>query len=198
LVLLTLKGIKRPIIMKKTISILSSIILLSTLFFACTKEETTASSPKISFLLTDAPGDYDEVNVDVIGLSVHLSENDIDSSSIDPLGSGWIELPINNKIYNLIQLRDSSVVLVNSFKLPAGKISQVRLILGSNNTLKLKGDSILLPLETPSAMQSGLKINFHTTLKPGPTNNFILDFDADKSVVDSGGTYKLKPTIKVI
>lgn len=187
--------------MKKNILIaLATTFSLSLLLIACSKDDdnASASNPRVSFQLTDAPGDYEEVNVDVVGLRVHISGASKDSSSIDSLDNGWIDLPLKDTIYNLIHLRDSSINLINEFEVPNGKINQLRLILGDSNTVKLEGDSVLYNLDTPSAMQSGLKINLQTTLESGSTNDFTLDFDAEKSVLLAGGTYKLKPTIKVI
>jgi hypothetical protein len=47
-------------------------------------------------------------------------------------------------------------------------------------------------------MQSGLKLNMNTTLEPGFSYTFILDWDVQKSVVMTGaGMYNLKPVIRV-
>jgi hypothetical protein len=59
--------------------------------------------------------------------------------------------------------------LLGDIELPAGKVSQLRLILGSNNSIKVAGQVLLLPLTTPSAQQSGLKVQIHTDLKEGIT-----------------------------
>lgn len=180
------------------LKLLLPITFLSILTLACSKDEgENTTNPTLSFQLTDAPGDYEEVNVDVIGLRVHISGQNLDSTAIDSLDAGWIDLPINDSIYNLIHLRDSSVNLLSEFAVPEGKISQIRLLLGEDNSIKIEGDSIVYPLETPSAMQSGLKINLHADIEAGSSSDFTLDFDAEKSVIESGGQYKLKPVIKV-
>ena len=58
----------------------------------------------------------------------------------------------------------------------------------------------LLPLETPSAQQSGLKLNLNTELEAGFSYTFILDWDVQKSIVKAGnsGIYNLKPVIRVV
>jgi len=83
-------------------------------------------------------------------------------------------------------------------ELPAGRISQVRLMLGNNNTLKVDGET--KSLTTPSAQQSGLKLNVHADLVEGITYTLLLDFDAARSVVKAGasGDYLLKPVIRTI
>lgn len=58
-------------------------------------------------------------------------------------------------------------------------------------------DSVIHPLQTPSAQQSGLKIKIDKDLDLD-INTLTLDFDAEKSIVETGnGGYILKPVIKV-
>jgi hypothetical protein len=65
----------------------------------------------------------------------------------------------------------------------------------SENTIVVDGQQ--LPLATPSAQQSGLKIQVNETLEPGILYEFMLDFDVDKSIVAQGnGGYSLKPVIR--
>jgi hypothetical protein len=56
-------------------------------------------------------------------------------------------------------------------------------------------------LNTPSAQQSGLKLNVNQTLLAGATYDFMLDFDVSRSVslveAGSSGVYNLHPVIKV-
>jgi hypothetical protein len=58
---------------------------------------------------------------------------------------------------------------------------------------------IRYPLSTPSAEQSGLKLQVHQTLLADIQNEILLDFDAYASIVETGnGTYKLKPVIRTV
>jgi hypothetical protein len=172
---------------KSVVLIVSLFTLLGIGFVSCTDSEKYA---RLNIRLTDAPGDYDEVNVDIQGIQVH-SEN-------GEQGGGWISLDVNAGVYNLLELTNELDTLIGTGELPPGKISQVRLILGNNNTLKI-GDEVI-PLKTPSAQQSGLKLNVHKELIGGITYTLLLDFDAARSVVKSGasGQYILKPVIRVI
>ena len=82
-------------------------------------------------------------------------------------------------------------------ELPAGNISQIRLILGENNSLTINGQTQNLTI--PSGSQSGLKLNVNIELVEGITYKILLDFEAAKSVVEAGnsGIYNLKPVIRV-
>jgi len=80
--------------------------------------------------------------------------------------------------------------------LPAGEVSQIRLILGDNNSVVIAGVSY--PLTTPSAQESGLKLNIHATLVAGIVYRLWIDFDAGRSIVSAGnsGKFLLKPVIR--
>ena len=56
-----------------------------------------------------------------------------------------------------------------------------------------------IPLDTPSAVQSGIKLVNEFDVPSGQRVDLLLDFDACKSIVKTGsGKYILKPVIKVI
>lgn len=135
--------------------------------------------------MKDAPGDFQQVNVEVLQVEVHHANQ------------GWVSLPTNQGVYDLLTLQnDVTTVLVNQGTLPAGHIDQFRLVLGANNTVMV--DSLIFPLATPSAQQSGLKINVNSDFAPNHTYEMLIDFDAAQSIVQQGnGSYLLKPVIGV-
>jgi hypothetical protein len=164
------------------------LLSLVSVFLVCcdSDDEKTA---KVQVWLTDAPGDYQEVNIDIQGVEVHVGDNDDES--------GWRSLPAREGIYNLLDLTNGLDTLLGEVEIPAGKISQVRLVLGDNNTVKVNDD--VFDLSTPSAQQSGLKLQVHQTLSAGITYKILLDFDVARSIVTTGnGGYKLKPVIRTI
>jgi hypothetical protein len=171
--------------MKKLISLLVVVIATISLI-NCSSDEKTA---KIEVWLTDAPADYDEVRVDIKEIAVHSEDNGDEN--------GWKKLEINSGVYDLLELTNGLDTLLGELEVPAGKISQIRLILGDDNSLKIGED--VHPLITPSAQQSGIKIQVHQTLVAGITYKILLDFDAARSIVKRGnGTYSLKPVINSI
>ena len=135
--------------------------------------------------MTDAPGNYDAVMVDVQGVEI-LSEN-----------GNSIMLNASAGVYNLLDLSNGLDTLIATGDLDPQKVSQIRLILGSNNTVKI--DGVVYALQTPSALQSGLKLQINQTFEPGVSYSILLDFDANKSIVSLGnGAYQLKPVIRTI
>ncbi|MEJ1237864.1 DUF4382 domain-containing protein [Chryseolinea sp. T2] len=154
--------------------------------FSCSNDDKMA---RLEVRLTDAPGDYEAVNIDIIGIEIH-TEGAGDNE-------GWRSVPVNGGIYNILDLTGGLDTLLTSAEIPAGNISQIRLILGDNNSVAIDGKEHAL--STPSAQQSGLKLNVHSTLTEGITYKMLLDFDAARSIVHKGNnTYSLKPVIRVI
>ncbi len=135
--------------------------------------------------MTDAPGPFTKVNVEIRDVEIHSE------------GKGWISLPCNAGVYDLLTLQnDVTVVLANDHKIPAGQASQMRLILGSHNSVMI-GDASF-PLNTPSAMQSGLKFNINASFEDDKDYEVLIDFDANESIVIEGdGTYSLKPVLRL-
>jgi hypothetical protein len=135
--------------------------------------------------MTDAPGPYDEVNIDL--------------QTVEVTGSNGNTVVLNTTagVYNLLDFSNGLSTLIATSSLTDANVEQVRLILGSNNTIVVGG--ISHPLSTPSAEQSGLKLQVHQTLVAGIQNEILIDFDANASVVETGnGTYKLKPVMRTV
>src|SRR5687767_12930921 len=168
------------------IQIYMLLFVVTCFFFACNKEENTS---RLSIYLTDAPGAYDAVNIDIVSVEIKVSSDQGDD--------GWQQLPVNAGIYNLLEFTNGMDTLLSSVELPAGKVSQLRLKLGTNNTIVVSGSTLPLPLSTPSAQTSGLKFNIHADLVEGMEYKLWIDFDAARSIVVTGSIdYKLKPVIR--
>ena len=161
----------------------------------------------VSVSMTDAPAcGYDAVNVTVSKVRVHQSDSASDNAA------GWTDITLSpaRKI-NLLNLNDPTqpnLALDNLGETPlaAGHYTQLRLVLVPNsggsplaNSIVLSGTLNEIALETPSAVQSGIKLIHQFTVGAGQRVDLLLDFDACKSIVKRGnGTYALKPVIKVI
>ena len=168
--------------MKNLILFLSTIILVA---FSSCKSDDSAGNATLKVNLTDAPAKYDKVEIDIQKLELGTSNG------------GFTTLNLANAgIYNILDLNNGVDALLGETVLPAGNVSQLRMILGTENYVTV--DGIRYPLATPSAQQSGLKLNWNETLEPDGAYEIWLDFDADKSIVKQGnGSYSLKPVIRL-
>jgi hypothetical protein len=163
-------------------------ITCSIAFISCSKNDgNTNGKAKLQVYLTDDPGDYDAVNVDIQDVQINLS-SDADN--------GWQSLgTVAKGVYNLLDLVNNKDTLLVDADIPAGRIQQIRLVLGNDNSIVL--NAIETPLETPSAQQSGLKLNIHQDVEAGLVYKMVLDFDAGRSIVTGGnGQFILKPVIR--
>lgn len=159
--------------------------LFALVIVSCDKDNDNDNKAQLSVLMTDAPGAYDAVLIDLQRVEVTGD------------GADAIVLNTNKAIYNLLDLTNGVNTLIATGDMEPGTISQIRLILGPNNSVVV--DGVSHPLSTPSAEQSGLKIQVHQTFEPGVAYTILLDFDATQSIKEKGnGEYQLKPVIRTI
>lgn len=153
---------------------------------ACKKSDnSSAGTAEYNVRMTDAPGPYSEVNVDIVAVEITGE------------GGATTMLNVNPGVYNLLDFCNGADTLIATGSIEAGAVQQIRLILGQNNSVVI--DSVEYPLATPSADQSGLKLQVHQKLEAGVAYSILLDFDANQSVVKTGnGSYKLKPVIRTV
>jgi hypothetical protein len=165
----------------KTTFLAAVLLLCSAATYLSCKKDT---SVPVRILLTDQPADYDEVNVNIIGMRVKTSKDT----------TGWIEIPVKAGVYNLLSLRNGVTTELATGEVPDAVLKEVRFILGAGNNVKVNNTSY--PLEAPSAEDSGLKVKIDKDLQE-TLNTFTLDFDASLSVKEENGNYKLRPVIKL-
>lgn len=153
----------------------------------CSKDGGTS---RMYVRMKDVPGPFQQVNVDIKRVDIHYSDTDKGSN-------GWVSLPTNAGVYDLLTLQNNvTVVLTNPDDIPAGKVQQMRLILGSTNSVMI--DSLMFPLSAPSSENTGLKFNLDFDFIKDKSYEVKIDFDAQHSIVlDGHGGYSLKPVIKV-
>lgn len=164
-------------------------------------QPTSTTLGTLSVSLTDAPAcGFDAVNVTVTKVRVHQSASAADTDS------GWTDITLSpaRKI-NLLNLANGTLDALGQTPLAAGHYSQLRLVLDPNtgnglaNSVLPSGSSTEQALDTPSAVQSGIKLVNEFDVAAGQRVDLVLDFDACKSVLTKGnGKYALKPVVKVI
>ena len=170
----------------------------------------TDGSPRLSVLLTDAPGDVEAAWVQITEIRL---QGEVDADS----GSATFEVPAENQWHDLTALasdstgRQLTAELIDSEEIPAGTYGQLRLMIGSA-VLQAETSSPAPPapsvpsvfvldspdweqiegldgteesgrLNCPSCQQTGIKVNLPDgglTLESGQTG-LVLDFDVARS-----------------
>lgn len=175
--------------------------LMAVLIASCSDVNFSGSKAEkghMDFHLTDAPANYDEVNIDVQGLRIHYTPQSSDTVTSDTTSSDgkWIDLPLDPVRLNLLELTNGVDSLIASADLDAGHYKELRLILGDDNDVVIDGETH--SLKVPSGQESGYKIKFSTDLEPGDDIDVTIDFDAARSVHKAGNSekYILKPVLK--
>lgn len=158
----------------------------------------SADSGTLRLAMTDSPAcGFDHVWVTVTKVRVHPSSNASDSDA------GWQELVVTSPSkVDLLSLTNGVLQELGSTPLPAGRYEQVRLLLSDApmaNSVVPSGSGQELALRTPSAQQSGYKLQAKLDVLGSQVADLVLDFDACRSVVQAGqsGAYNLKPVVAV-
>ena len=156
------------------------------------------TSGTLNIALTDAPAcGFDAVNVTISKVRVHQNASAADTDT------GWSDVVLSpaRKI-NLLDLTNGKLDPLGSVSVPAGRYNQVRLVLDPNtgsgmaNTVTPTATKVETTLETPAALQPGVKVASNFEIVAGQPHDLVLDFDACRSVVGkAGGGYLLTPVI---
>lgn len=166
------------------------VLLIVAIVAGCKKNDKAEGTTKVEIRMTDAPGDFDAINLNVKSV-VLLS------------GGKPYTFEVTQGSFDILDFRigtSNPDILVASGDMPSGEITEVRLILhDSGNSIVVAGTE--QELKTPGAQSSGWKVKLtaNPDLVPGVTYSLLLDFDAAKSIVATGnGKYILKPVVRGI
>lgn len=166
----------------KNVLVIGLFSITALTFASCGKDKENV---RLNVRLTDGPGDYQQVNVDIREIRIKMADDT----------TQWLLLNTNAGIYDLLTLQNGVDTLLATGNVPPAVLKEVRFVLGDDNSIMV--DSVLHPLETPSAQESGLKIKVDKDLNLD-INTLTFDFDAAQSILETGnGQYKLKPVIRV-
>lgn len=175
--------------MKFVYGILTALLLSGTaLVVGCKKDGDSAQTAKVQIKMTDAPGNFDKINLSV-------------KEVVLVAGGKPYTFGADVGIFNILNFRigtSNPDILVASGDMPSGEITEIRLVLNdSGNSIVVDGAT--QELKTPSGQSSGWKVKLkeNPVLVPGVAYTLVLDFDAAKSIVSTGnGKYLLKPVVR--
>lgn len=180
------------------------------LLVACTKDKSADDQPvpkgkqAVSLYLTDDPGYFDHVYVDIQSVQVLVDTCDKDYNNWNDWNQGgdscrsWEDLQIQAGIYDLLTLRNGIDTLLAQGTISEGKVKKIKITLGTRNSLVK--DSTTYPLSLPGG-QDGATIVL--SLKGNEWDKYAsgkcrlwLDFDVQRSIVQvRNNTFYLKPVL---
>jgi hypothetical protein len=171
----------------RSTSLLVAVAGCVALLSACTSSKSGPGQLEVK--LVDAP------NPAVDQIVVHVAKVTAHSTS-----AGWITVgPISGPTaVNLLDLQTTAMTL-GLVNLPAGKITQLRLIiLPDGNYVVPTGSTVHEPLIVPSGIESGIKILGPWDVPPCTRLTVTLDFDGKSSIEyhQADGTWILRPVVR--
>ena len=170
-------------------------VLIVAALSGCSKLNSTETGT-MSVRMTDAPGNFQSVNVSLIQVAAKyeppVASSKGNSSNGGPKGDdGWTVLWQGSRMCDLLQLRNGVFTSLGEGRLPAGQYNRLRMLFGNGSNVVV--DNEQSPLAVPA---DGLKLNGQFNVPSGGNVDVALDFDVQQSIVFENG-YKLKPVVRV-
>jgi hypothetical protein len=156
---------------------------------------TNTSGPStgtIEVLVTDAP------NHDVSRVELTVSQVEVHKAGDDGESGNWTVLDIQEETFNLLDLQNGLTMLLAGGQVEAGKYTQLRMTVFE--VIVDYDDVVGAKAEVPSGT---LKFVRPFTLEAGGTITLLVDIDAAKSVIVTGGGKQgkskvmFKPVVKL-
>ena len=186
----------------KTASLLSIALFFTILFYSCSKDNSSGSTvpagaQNVSLYLTDGPGFFDKVLVDIRSVEVLVDTCSGRQGRYQDQCEVWDTLNVTAGIYNLLTLSNGTDTLLAGATIPAGNISYIRIQLGPDDSLVK--DSVTYPLKIRDSSIVLLDVQNHKWDEFAPGRfRLWLDFDAERSIVNvRGNEFYLSPFITV-
>jgi len=199
--------------MKKiSVLVLAAVAMIS--FYACQKTgfDSFNQTSDLSIYLTDGPGDFSKVLVEVKAVEVKLDtsihkdddeygdkhgdfddDRDDDRRGHDEFGQ-WDTLQVTSGVYDLLSLRNGVDTLMAGGTVK-GKIRKIRITVGSVTVIK---DSVSYPVTMLSGLTNYLYVHIKDEHLDRNSNSskVWVDFDISTSIVYINGKYYLNPRLK--
>jgi len=151
------------------VSLIVLLVLPLILFASCYGDEERENG-LVNIFLVDAPGDFDEVWVELLGVEVVPGSGE--SIMLDYIPA--------NKMVNVSNLVGEAALLVGRGRIPIGELSQMTLILGNELYVQRQGSRINMEFASPD----NRRIHFNTdfNILGGVSYDLYIDIDLARSV----------------
>jgi len=189
----------------------SVVIVMALVFSACTKSGVNGNS-SVAVFLTDGPGDFDAVNIDIQKVEVKVDKdekhkrddnrNGLDDDKDDHLKrkddfGEWIDLNFTPKIIDVLSLRNGIETQLGTANIDAGTVRKIRITLGTKNNVVKGGVTYDLLMDSQTSNFLYIKL-FDNHRERGNRNDVKVwvDFDIASSIVEANGKFYLKPILR--
>lgn len=194
----------------RVILVLSAILISSSyIFISCDKSPVSRST--VSLFLTDGPGNYDAVMIDIQKVEVKI-DHDPESMMDDNHGLGdddaddhltrkdrfgdWTDINFNPGVFDVLSLRNGVETKLGEASIDKGTVRKIRITLGENNTVTLSGQTYPLLLKDDKNMVYVKLFGKHRQHDRNKDLKVWVDFDIANSIVEENGQFFLKPVLR--
>jgi hypothetical protein len=157
-------------------------------FASCDKQDVDdATGGGLTVKMTDAPGDYAALNVEITQVDVY-SES-----------SGWVTLTNESRIINVLELTNGAeTTLAHSSSLAAGVYTKAKVFFGSANSVQIQSGGQHHSLDMGAEGSVIIDIHAEVEAEAQAAAEVLLDFNVAESVAEVGGVFTLEPTVTEI
>lgn len=155
---------------------------------AC-KKDKELSQGKLEVRMTDSPGDFVALNVQIMKIEAYLDN------------SGWVVLNETMKEVNVLDLTNGTEVTISSAtNVQTGLYTKLRLTFSGQNSLTLNGSGgqNTVNLSFNSNYSHQVEIPVHCQVNGGITSSVLLDFNVALSIQENSQGFDLNPVVAEI
>lgn len=200
--------------LKLTLVAASLVVAFMLIFSACTKTGIDASAGgKVSVYLTDGPGEFDSVFIDIQKVEVKIDtssthknnddrckdddDRDDHQKRKDDYGE-WVNINFTPAIIDVLSLRNGVETKLGEANILAGTVRKIRITLGTQNRVVKNGVSSTLELrnETNNFLYVKLYDKHRQRLSDSTSVSVWVDFDVANSIYEKDGKFYLKPVLR--
>jgi Domain of unknown function (DUF4382)/Carboxypeptidase regulatory-like domain len=190
----------------------SLVVALAVFLSACTKNGVNASRGNVALYLTDGPGEYDSVFIDITKVEVKVDndslhkhnddhgKNDDDRDDHEKRKDGygeWVDINFTPALIDVLSLRNGVETKLGEANIATGTVRKIRITLGSRN--RVVKDSVSYPLELKNETNNLLYVKLydnHRQRGADSSTKVWVDFDIARSIEEKDGKFYLRPVLR--
>lgn len=190
-------------------------LLFTTVLISCSKTANNGlDSGKFAVYITDGPGEFESVFIDIQKVEVKIDDDPAHSSS-DVYGDNdddrddhtqsrddygyWTNLNFTPAVIDILSLRNGVEAKLGEVNIAKGTVRKIRLTLGVKNSIVVGGKSYNLELKNETNNYLYVKLNDRHKQRGNATSTNMaswIDFDIAKSIDERNGVFSLRPVLR--
>jgi len=192
----------------------SALVAFMLIFSACTKTGIDGSAGgKVSVFLTDGPGEFDSVFIDIQKVEVKIDNDSLHKKDDDRCKDDddrddhqkrrddygeWVDISFTPAIIDVLGLRNGVETKLGDANIATGTVRKIRITLGTQNRVVKNGVSSTLELrnETNNFLYVKLYDKHRQRSADSTSVSVWVDFDVANSIYEKDGKFYLKPVLR--